>query len=722
MEPGRFTRELTGMLHDIPRTKFVLWAEITVFAFLALFILSPADIHLVFCKISIPVLIFIMIVSCLMLLLSRSSLDLMGLLSGVLMLSGITVTVLQVEYIISLGRMELTIVFFIISAALAGVFGAYMLLHKVGKMSRGILFLIIWIFSLSVILYYPFSNLLFQGGGLGQGLYTSLHVGGILSLLSSILFIYNSRMEEEYVRWIDMGDMRRVLGDDGGAEKAYLRALKTGVNYHGIHTRLGDLLLDGKRHEEAFLHYNRALDYAYDRNYRQAAMAAWSIGQYRQAKGYMIKGLNIRASPQSWYFLGIICGSMNETDREREGYRLSLEMDDEFWPAMEGLAKLDLSEGPDLYKKALTTKGYHPSKRKLLMKVRSTGKFAPVYLHPGDLSIMEVEHIEVERDALLPLLERIMDDLDMNDTWTRGKVKGALKEFDALDTSTFMQRIERPEAIMVRNVIRAALDEDIERDKLEAISEPLYRDEAHYLLGIKALVDGKTEDALKYLSEVRSKQVRPRALAAKGAILYSKGGSHEAVMSLKTALAMGYNEPSVWEALKRISEEMGDPVQAAHYAMGALELTPSLLHNHDSSMVEMVRRVSHGDLDAVSPDIDIVTVHPLFAGAVRFLKGEYSAAHEIFAGVLKEEPDLGEGHLGVGISLLGMGKYPEALAVLRSARRLYDEDPFFLFYYGLALYNTGNTMDAYRAFQRVYRDRPGWETNNYYRSLCENRH
>ncbi len=721
MYPGRFTREIKGIINDIPPAKFVFWSEVTVIIFLAFFILFTAPVHPLFYRLLIVLLVFFIVISCLMVSSYCSSLDSMGLLSGLLLLSGITVALLQVEHLVDLGELELTVVFYVISAALAAGFGAYLIYKKVGRISRGLLFMTMWIFSLVLILYYPTSRLLTVAVGWGRGEFTSLALGGIISILSSSLFIYNSRMQEEYSILVDVGDMRRALGDSKGAEIAYLSALETGVNYYGIQTRLGDLMLDENRHGEAMVYYNNSLGYLEDRNYRQAALAAWCMGQYKQAKEYMIKGLNQRASPQSWYFLGKICGNMDEKDREREGYRLSLEMDKDYWPSLAGLA--GLLEGEDsmaLYKRALIVPKYHQSKRKLLRKVKTTGKFAPVYLHPGDLALMEKEHGEIDREDLLPLIEHIIDTLDIHDARILGEIYIALDDFYDLETGSFLEDFDDPEVILVRSLIRASLGEDIDREELENITEPgVRRDESLYILGIQAMLKGENENAMGYLDSIRTSKVKPLALAAKGGMLYSEGRLHEARIALRTAVALGYDDTCVWEGLKQLSEELGEWEQSIYHARRTIEFPTSLFYNGRNNMVEIVRLASHGELDVDNIDTRITNMHPRFAGTLRFLRGEYSAADDIFKSILKEKPDHAEGHLGRGISLLGMLRYREALEELDTAVAIDGEDPLYLFYYGYALFKTGNIEDAYRAFDSVYFERPMWESNNYYRYLCE---
>lgn len=684
--------DIKGVLRSVPEDRFVLTVESAICLFIALFILVP---HIEFTfpySLLLLLLVVTLAYSVLGLLFSRKLPTGPGQWGLLLMIGGLAAVVVQIEAILHLNLLEPTLLFYALGSGLAAVFGSYLVRKHTGEGDMEMNYRILWVLSILLFTFYPVSKLYLPQQGLGSGEVSAL-IMGVISIPLAVLFIYRIRSVDGCERWLDKGDMRRILGDDKGAEEAYVKALESGVFVPDVHTRLGDLMLHRGDHHDALVHYTECLDHLKDRNFRMAAMAALYIGHHHRAKELIIKGLNTRASPTGWFLLGKICGLMGESEREREGYRLALEMDDEHWPTLEALGDLCTGEQrEEMYRRALLAGGYGPEKRKLLRKVGCTGKFSSVYLNPGYIRLWRMEPSPPEDDCMTEMLRYILKNMHRVNTATIDGVSDA-------DNFTSSSENDR-EIKLTKDLFLAASG--------CTVPEDIPDDEMKYLHGINHMLRGDMDKAKELLDCITKGTLKPYAKAAVSVIHYKRGELDKAEDSIRDSLAAGYDSSCGFELLELIARRQGRWENALHY--GKRSRVPLLYCSSSDTHISDI--VTLASVRQLKEDRDISEDHPLLEGTIMCLNGEYKKARTLFEEVLDHEPNCPMGHLGRGLSLLGIGRNEDALEAFKESIYVENKgEPLVYFYSGIALMRMGYRKDAHALFRKVYADRPSWETN-----------
>ncbi len=717
MVSEKYTLELKSIVGWMSTFKFILFSQLAIVSLILLSFFVQGYPRFIVHNLLLITVSSTIVISLSIFILSDYSVDRVGFLAGILLLSSFTLTILQVEWWLAYDSFEITIVLLLVTTIMSAAAGIYLIHNKIGNLSRRSIFMLTWIFSLFMILYFPLASYYLPFVTRERANVFVLFLAVIASTIFSILSIVNIKIKTDQIKWLDAGDMRRILGDTKGAEQNYRRALEVGPSEE-VHTRLGDLFFTQGDHEQALSHYNRALGHLGDRNYRLAAISSSAIGLYANSITLIRQGLLVKTSPCNWYILGRMFKGAGEQELEPDCYREALAVDDAFWPAYAGLGEVAAEdESTEFDEMALNKGGYHPDKRYILKRIGGTGKFVPIFLHPADLTFWETESREIKSSTLRTMLEYILESLDITNTDVLEAADEALSEINDLGVIDLLTNTRHPDGIILKSIFRAAFHEDIDGPELESIADPVRQDLAYYIMGLVSGMDGECDKALRYLSNVKSIYIRPRALATRGCIFYLSDKAVEAKRNWLASLSLGYDGDELRESLSRFALEKGE-IQQSHYFSRDVSPFPEIVlsDEEDKSVIEFIRRACVGSEENTLPDP--ASEYHRFAGAFKFLKGEYTSAEEHFNVVLKQDRDDADGHLGRGISLLGKRKFKLALEEFQSALELNDSDPLYYFYRGIALFRLGKNKKALADFKTVFIYRPGWDRNNHYISVC----
>ncbi len=718
MVSEKLTIELKSITRRIPTIKFVLISQVIVLSLVLLSFIVPGYLEVILHNILLVMLSFTILTSLLIFSLSDYSVDKIGFIAGVLLLSSLTLTILQAEWWIVYGRFEITIILLLVSTIITAAVGIYLIYNKLGRLGRKSIFMLTWIFSLFILLLFPLASEYLPFVTRERVITIVLFIALLTSTLFAILLTVNLWMKKSHLKLLDAGDMRRILGDTRGAEDHYTEALKLETAVGEVHTRLGDLFFAEGEHERALSHHEKSLGYLGDRNYRLAAVSASAIGLYAEAVTLIRKGLLAKTSPANWYILGRMFKHTGDHELESDCYRESLALDDQFWPAYFALAEsVEGDEAFALFETALEKGGYDPSKREILKKLKSAGQFAPIFLHPADISFWKEESGEVNSEVIRSLLEYIIESLEITDPDIWETVNEAISNLDDFEANGFLTNTRQPEGIILRSIFCGSLGVKCEDEELKSLKNTERQDIAYYILGILKGIEADYNTALKYLSSVESIEVKPRAYAVKGCIYYQLNKPIEARRNWRTSLSLGYTGDDLLESLSLLAHELGEKEQSSYFSKTILSFPEIVLSDkEDDSIIEYIRRVS-GNYHYEISEIPLSN-NPKMAGAVKFLKGEYNQAEKLFDSVLKEAPEDADGHLGIGICLLGKRKFKAALKEIESAIEIKGSDPLHYFYRGIANFRLGKKQEALADFKTVFVHRPGWERNNHYISVC----
>ncbi|MFO8110038.1 MAG: tetratricopeptide repeat protein [Thermoplasmata archaeon] len=714
MVSKKLTMELGSITRRIPTIKFIPVSQAIILLLILFSFLVPTGWQFIIHNLLSGAVSLTIILSILIFVQSDYSVDKIGLIAGLLILSSLTLTVLQVEWWIVHGKFEITIILLLITTIISASVGIYLIYRKLGVLSRKSIFMLTWLFSLFMILYFPLEFEYFPYVSRGRVNIIILFIAISVSTISSILLTINLSMRRDHMKLLDAGDMRRILGDAKGAELYYEKALDVGFETGEIHTRLGDIFFTKGDHERALSHYNKSIAYLKDRNYRLAAVSSSAMGLYADSIKLIRQGLLVKTSPPNWYILGRMFKQTGDKELELDCYREALALDGTFWPAYAGLAD-SAEDAQDLFQIALEKRGYHISKRELLKKLEAAGRFAPLFIHPADLDLWESEGSEIRNDVVRILLEYIVGSLEISDPASWQAANEALSDLD--DVHDFLADTRSPDGMILRNIFLGSVGDDLEERGLRALKNTGQQDMAYYILGLFKGIRGELEKALRYFDMVESIHLRPRAYAAKGCIYYLKNNPSEARRNWRTAMSLGYTQDDLSESMSRLARELGETEQSYYFSRTVSSFPEIVLSDEDDEhIIEQIRKATINN-DYRFTDIS-ASDHPLLMGTVRFMKGDYSRAEEHFNRILEKDNDDADGHLGRGMCLLGKRRFEDALEELEIAIELNGSDSIYYFYRGIANFRSGNKEKALADFNHVYIDNPGWERNNHYISVC----
>ena len=96
-------------------------------------------------------------------------------------------------------------------------------------------------------------------------------------------------------------------------------------------------------------------------------------------------------------------------------------------------------------------------------------------------------------------------------------------------------------------------------------------------------------------------------------------------------------------------------------------------------------------------------------GAMELLNRDMEQARADFDEALRIKPDMGEAHIGRGVYLIGMERWPEAEAEVSQGLDLGSEEPEKGYYFrGLARWGQENFKGAYFDFRKASELKPDW--------------
>ena len=96
-------------------------------------------------------------------------------------------------------------------------------------------------------------------------------------------------------------------------------------------------------------------------------------------------------------------------------------------------------------------------------------------------------------------------------------------------------------------------------------------------------------------------------------------------------------------------------------------------------------------------------------GGMELVNQDAEQAHADFDEALRIKPDMGEAHVGKGVYLIGMERWPEAEAEVTRGMDLGSEEPEKGYYFrGLARWGQENFKGAYFDFQKASELKPAW--------------
>jgi tetratricopeptide (TPR) repeat protein len=96
-------------------------------------------------------------------------------------------------------------------------------------------------------------------------------------------------------------------------------------------------------------------------------------------------------------------------------------------------------------------------------------------------------------------------------------------------------------------------------------------------------------------------------------------------------------------------------------------------------------------------------------GAMELLNKDYEFAHSDFDKAISIKPNMGEAHIGEGVYLISMQRWPEAEAEVSRGLDMGSEEPEKGYYFrGLARWGQENFKGAYLDFQKASELKPNW--------------
>lgn len=96
-------------------------------------------------------------------------------------------------------------------------------------------------------------------------------------------------------------------------------------------------------------------------------------------------------------------------------------------------------------------------------------------------------------------------------------------------------------------------------------------------------------------------------------------------------------------------------------------------------------------------------------GGMEILNKDWEDAHRDFDRALRLKPDMGEAHVGEGVYLISMERWPEAEAEVSRGLDLGSEEPEKGYYFrGLARWGQENFKGAYLDFRKASELKPNW--------------
>ncbi|MFO7990857.1 MAG: hypothetical protein R6U61_01005 [Thermoplasmata archaeon] len=707
-------KEIAVFLYKIPFIKFLGISELTIIVLIGAHIFASSD-YLLFIDYALLLLLLgITLLSSLMIVLLNFRFDGMGLLATMLILGGLSLFSFQIEGAYGLKKIQIVNIAFISSSILTIFLGIFLLKKKVGLISRRSSFFLAWIYSMIFFMYFPILELYYPRGGIGYGEVSSLAISLGVSLIAFLSLYRISKVKGMTNKFLEKGDVRRVIGDLEGAELNYKEALEYSESAV-IKTRLGDLYFQKGELDRSIQMYNLCLGFIGDRNYRRGAICAHFLDQQDIALQLIEKAIKKEESPENLYVQGRIFSSLNEGVKEKESYKESLELDDDFWPSLEAVGDLKGEEEKnDYYIQALSSGGYQHSKRDLLLKIKGIGKFTPLFINPGDLNVWEMEEHDIVPEAIIPMIEEIMYLMNIDGPELWEKTYDILESRNDIDVLNKLE--ESDEVRLMRIVLECALGKEVDGDLIDEMGSNDHRNGAYYSMGISKGIQGKYDEALYHLKKINSRHFKTLSKAAEGCIRYMMGEYKAARDDLRTAIAIGYEGDDIKESISITLKKLGIKSLDHFYRHKKYEMPISLLITEKCDIFDVIELACYGYMNRSHRQLQILrnnyqNKYEMLNGLLVFFQGRYKNVIGTFNNLIEQDPEETDYLFIKGISLIGLGENEKALVELNKAIHQGGADPIYLFYRGVALYRLGRKKEAHDDFKSVYYERPSWEKN-----------
>ncbi|MGM0404637.1 MAG: hypothetical protein ACQEQM_00665 [Thermoplasmatota archaeon] len=211
MKTLKMFEELQGPLYSlsdtIPIRKFLIFSELCLILILLTSLLyqeyftSPV-IWLMMIYISLLILLS------LILLFTKHKFTLIAFIAGLFIIAGSSIVSFFLELFLATLNIHILEGMFLINAVVIVFVGFKLLKYQYDKIDRISLLFMWWSFSILYVAYVPFLELNSSGISIGYGLVTSIIFGGILSAVSSLLYLkYLSEVDRDEKRiYLNSGD------------------------------------------------------------------------------------------------------------------------------------------------------------------------------------------------------------------------------------------------------------------------------------------------------------------------------------------------------------------------------------------------------------------------------------------------------------------------------------------------------------------------------------
>lgn len=726
------------LINIYPFQRFIRSVEVIVLIFLISFFVYddpfPSLFFSIFVFFLIGAVIFTFIV-----LLYRYSIDIMGLLAILFILLGISIISLQVEGIFGRGGIYLANAAFITNSALAIGLGIFLLIKKVGNLSKKALFLSLWMFSLLLILYLPISKLYFPKSGFGFGEFSSGVVGGILSLMGFLSYQFQRFKENDIQESLTAGDTRRLLGDVDGSKKYYGKALEVDPDNMDVVSRLADLYFEKRDFSDALICYNKQPSWNEGRNYFRGSFVYSAIDEKQKALEYQKEALKMKTSAPRWTWMGILFRRKDDEEKAKECFSKALEEDQRFYPALFELGRLKEEEEK---KKRFLLEAFKEAKegayKRKILKEMDIGGMLPIYLYPYEIEFWGRGRKGIDIDIAKELLRDLISMLDIRNPtlleWGESRIECLSEDEDKDDELPTVNDRGEVEKELIECLIRSVKGEV--KNALEGLSELLEKNiderkksEIQYFMGIILGVIDQDERSLELLEKVDDRELKSKVTLARAGVHYLKNDIKRCKEILKLYLFMDEERSEIWENLKKVSSSDEDDYQDIYFSLKSREPPLTVYSTSDPrSLVDVVEAAAYQRYEKAyemlkktynTDEKDVGPLYEFIKSALYILKNEHIKGLETYKKLSERYPEKSECYFGLGRALFSLDKPKNALRRFNNALELKKDDPLYLFYRGVVLFKTKRFEKAKDDFMKVQKKRPGWNKNYHFLTRCD---